>query len=316
MEASFNLEQVISQLPGYSRLAQVDVSKLSGGITNKNYRVNLCGKSYVVSIGGRSTKYLGIDRKAESRNMRAAHQCGIGPAVVFTGGNVMVHRFVEGRVLQAREITHQPTQNQFVDLIRRCHRIPLANVRGHFCVFDNVEFLMREGDRLGARLPENAAWILSQLARIRQAMSRHPLQPVFCHNDFVPENIICTREKMVLIDWEYSGCGDRYFDLGMAATYHQLDDKEEHALLGAYFGKVTDGSLARLRLMRMMSHLRDGAWSLVQGAVASLDFDFAAYGEDRFRRFTRLCERTVFKDWLRITAAPPIEDILEVKGIA
>jgi thiamine kinase-like enzyme len=115
---------------------------------------------------------------------------------------------------------------------------------------------------------------------------------------------------MVLIDWEYSGCGDRYFDLGMAATYHQLDDKEERELLGAYFGKVTETSLARLRLMRMMSTLRDGAWSLVQGAVSSLDFDFVAYGEDRFRRFTRLSERTAFEDWLRITAASPIENIL------
>ena len=47
-----------------------------------------------------------------------------------------------------------------------------------------------------------------------------------------------------------------------------------------------------------------------------MDFEFAAYGEDRFRRFTRLCERTAFKDWLRITAASPIEDFLEVKGIA
>lgn len=310
MEASFNLEQVIPLLPGYSRFEDVDVAKLSGGITNKNFRVNLCGKSYVVSIGGRSTKHLGIDRKAESRNMRQAHRCGISPAVVFAGGNVMVHRFVEGRVLRAREITHQSKQNQFVNLIQRCHRIPLANVRGQFCVFDNVEYLMREGDRLGARLPGNAAWILSQLSRIRQAMTRHPLQPVFCHNDFVPENIICTRESMVLIDWEYSGCGDRYFDLGMAATYHQLDDKEERELLGAYFGKVTDSSLARLRLMRMMSTLRDGAWSLVQVAVSSLDFDFVSYGEDRFRRFTRLCERADFKDWLRMTTTSPIEKLL------
>jgi thiamine kinase-like enzyme len=291
-------------------LEQVDVAKLSGGITNKNFRVNLCGKSYVVSIGGRSTKHLGIDRKAESQNMRAAHQCGITPAVVFAGGNVMVNRFVEGRVLRAREITHQPKQNQFVNLIQCCHRIPVVNVRGRFCVFDNIEYLMREGERLGARLPENASWIMSQLARIQQAMSRHPQQPVFCHNDFVPENFICTRESMVLIDWEYSGCGDRYFDLGMAATYHQLDNKEERELLGAYFGKVTDASLSRLRLMRMMSTLRDGAWSLVQGAVSSLDFDFVAYGEGRFRRFTRLCERTAFKDWLRITTASPIEDIM------
>ena len=310
MEASLQLEQVIPLLPGYSRCAKVDILPLSGGITNINYRANLCGNSYVISIGGRSTKHLCIDRKAEYKNMRAAHQFGVGPAVVFHNGNIMISSFAEGRVLHAREITSKPRRDQFVNIIQRCHRIPLANVRGSFCVFNNVECMIREGGRLGALLPENLTWILGQLKGIKQALSMHAIQPVFCHNDLVPENVICAGEKMVLIDWEYSGCGDRYFDLGMVAFYHQLEDKEERELLGAYFGKVTESSLARLRLMRLMSALRDGAWSLVQGAVSSLDFDFAAYGEGRFRHFTQICKQHAFKDWLRVSAASSVNDIL------
>ncbi|MGV7224896.1 MAG: phosphotransferase [Nitrospinales bacterium] len=304
------LEPVIKLLSGCSRYAKVDVFPLSGGITNKNFRANLCGNSYVISIGGQSTKHLGIDRKAEFYNMHVAHQFGIGPAVVFQGRNVIIHRFVEGRVLKAREITCKSTQNQFVNLIQRCHRIPVAKVRGHFCVFENVEYLMREGNRLGTRLPENSAWIMYQLSRIKQALSMNPIPTVFCHNDLVPENIICSGEKMVLIDWEYSGSGDRYFDLGMVAYYHQLNDNEVRELLGAYFGKVTDSSLARLNLMHSMSALRDAAWSLVQTAVSSLDFDFVAYGQDRFRQFTRLCKQDAFQEWLNVSAASSVNDIL------
>lgn len=304
------LEQVIQRLSGYSRYAKVGVFPLSGGITNKNFRANLFGNSYVISVGGQSTKHLGIDRKAEFYNMHVAHQFGIGPAVVFQCRNVIIHRFVEGRVLKAREITCKSTQNQFVNLIQRCHRIPVAKVRGHFCVFKNVEYLMREGDRLGARLPNNSAWIMCQLSRIKQALSIHHIPSVFCHNDLVPDNIICSGEKMVLIDWEYSSCGDRYFDLGMVAYYHQLNDNEVHELLGAYFGKVTDSSLARLHLMCTMSALRDAAWSLVQTVVSSLDFDFVSYGEDRFRHFTRLCKQDAFQDWLNVSAASSGNDIL------
>jgi thiamine kinase-like enzyme len=310
MEAFLKVEQVIQQLSGYSRFAKLGVFPLSGGITNKNFRASLFGNSYVISIGGQSTRQLGIDRKAEFYNMRVAHQFGVGPAALFQGRNVLIHRFVEGRVLKAREITCKSTQNRFVNLIQRCHRIPVAKVRGHFCVFENVEHLMREGDRLGARLPENSAWIMCQHSRIKKALSMHSIPTVFCHNDLVPENIICSGEKMMLIDWEYSGCGDRYFDLGMVADYHQLNDNEGRELLGAYFGKVTDGSLARLHLMRTMSALRDAAWSLVQTAVSSLDFDFVAYGEDRFRHFTRLCNQDAFQDWLHISAASSVNDIL------
>jgi len=310
MRDAKKLEQVITLLPGYSRYAKVVIFPLSGGITNKNYRADLGGNSYVISLGGHSTKHLGIDQKAASYNMHTAHQFGIGPEIVFHDDNVMIHRFVEGQVLQAREIIGKPQQNQFVNLIQRCHRIPLANVRGNFCVFDNVEYLVRESKRLGAHLPDNLTWILDQLARIKQALSMHPIPNVFCHNDLVPENIICADDKMVLIDWEYSGCGDRYFDLGMVAFYHQLDDSEERELLGTYFGKVTESSLARLHLLRLMSALRDGAWSLVQGVVSSLDFDFEAYGEDRFRHFTRVCKQHAFKDWLRVSAASSVNDIL------
>ncbi len=310
MEASVQVEQVIPLLPGYSCYAKVDILPLSGGITNKNYRANICGNSYVISIGGRSTRHLGIDRKAEFKNMRAAHQFGVGPAVLFNNGNIIISNFTEGRVLRAREIISKPRRDQFVNILQRCHRIPLANVRGFFNVCNNVEYMMREANRLGAPLPVHLTWIRIQLARIKQALSAPSIPPVFCHNDLVPENVICAGEKMVLIDWEYSGCGDRYFDLGMAAFYHQLDDTEERELLGAYFGKVTESSLARLHLMRLMSALRDAAWSLVQGAVSSLDFDFAAYGEDRFRHFTQICKQPAFKDWLRVSAASSVNDLL------
>jgi thiamine kinase-like enzyme len=309
------LEQILPLLPGYSRSAEVDIVRLYGGITNTTYRVSLNEASYVVSIDSPATRHLGIDRKAEHQNMRVAHEYGIAPAVVFAKGNLFVQPFVKGRLLRAGDLTHKPTLLQVVNLLQRCHRIPLARVQGRFCVFDNVKHLIREGSRLGTPLPANTAFMLEQNARIRHALSRQPIQPVFCHNDLVPENVICAPEGMVLIDWEYAGVGDRYFDLGMLAAYHQLDDKGERDLLEAYSGKVTDGSLARLRLMRMMSDLRDGAWSLVQLAVSSPDFDLAAYGADRFGRFTRLCEQPAFEDGLHTAAVnAPLDDVMKGKG--
>lgn len=308
------LEKILPQLPGYYSSAEVDIARLDGGITNTTYRVNLNEASYVVSIDSPATRHLDIDRKAERQNMRAAHQYGIAPAVVLAKDNYLVQPFVKGPLLRTGVLDHKPTLLQVANLLQRCHHIPLAKVQADYCVFDNVEHLIRAASRLGTPLPPDTAFILEQNARIRHALSRQPIQSVFCHNDLVPENIICAHERMVLIDWEYAGVGDRYFDLGMLAVYHQLDNKGERNLLEAYSGKVTDGSLARLRLMRMMSDLRDGAWSLVQLAISSLDFDFAVYGADRFGRFTRLCEQPDFENWLHTVAVnAPLNNAIKMK---
>ena len=57
---------------------------------------------------------------------------------------------------------------------------------------------------------------------------------------------------------------DRYFDLGNFAVNNELDADADVALVEAYFGAVTDRRLARLRLMKMISDLREAMWGVVQ----------------------------------------------------
>ena len=59
---------------------------------------------------------------------------------------------------------------------------------------------------------------------------------------------------------------DRYFDLGNFAVNNELDLDGDVTLVEAYFGAVTGRRLARLRLMRVISDLREAMWGLVQAA--------------------------------------------------
>ena len=51
----------------------VQVSPLSGGLTNENYLVSAAGKRYVVRLPGQSTELLAIDRARDLLGYEPAH---------------------------------------------------------------------------------------------------------------------------------------------------------------------------------------------------------------------------------------------------
>ena len=52
-------------------------------------------------------------------------------------------------------------------------------------------------------------------------------------------------DRLWIVDWEYAGMGDRYFDLANFAVNNELGEAAEEALLGAYFGAAPGRAAAR-----------------------------------------------------------------------
>ena len=100
------------------------------------------------------------------------------------------------------------------------------------------------------------------------------------------------------IDWVYAGLGDVFFDLGNFATNQELSLAAETLMLEAYFGRVSESLLARLRLMKIMSDLREAMWAMVQTGISTLEFDFPAYGRKHFERCAAAVESAGYSRWL------------------
>ena len=130
--------------------------------------------------------------------------------------------------------------------------------------------------------------------------------PVLCHNDLLPANFIDTPAGMRLVDWEYAGMGNRWFDLGNFAVNNELGAAEEEEFLVDYLGTgylgtadlgapPTPADLAALRLMRLMSDFREAMWGVVQQAISDLDFDFRSYADKHFDRLLAAIEAPEFE---------------------
>ncbi len=67
-----------------------------------------------------------------------------------------------------------------------------------------------------------------------EIIEKYPKEYVLCHNDLNPKNILFTKE-IKLIDFEYAGINDKYFDLASVCVEFQLNDVMQKIFIDAYF---------------------------------------------------------------------------------
>ena len=161
-------------------------------------------------------------------------------------------------------------------------------LRNRFSAWDVVDLYARTAARARRRRRRARSATCSRApGGSRRAIDpAHPEHaPVPCHNDLLPANLIYDGEAMRIVDWEYAGMGNRYFDLGNLSVNNGFNEAGDEWLLECYWGEpCTRRRLATLRLMRIMSDLREAMWGVVQQAISELDFDFAEYAQEHFER--------------------------------
>ncbi len=158
-----------------------------------------------------------------------------------------------------------------------------------FDSFRIVETYAATATERGASIPPAYEEAHALAGRIEAALTGPEHEPVPCHNDLLAANFIRGEADHVwIVDWEYAGMGDRYFDLANFTINNELDASDERELLHHYFDQTPSAAqLASLALMKYMSDFREAMWGVVQSAVSELDFDFTGYATKHFDRMAQ-----------------------------
>ena len=274
-----DVEAIVARLwPG----EQADVEVLGGGITNHNFKVVVPAGSFVLRVGGRDTSLLGIDRSVEHEASLAAAAVGVGPDVVdfVEPEGYLVTRFIEGSIVPVERMREPDSIRRVAHALRAVHRGPSLPAR--FISFRVVEDYRTTAFSHGAAVPPSYAWARQIARRVERARGAFGERP--CHNDLLNANFIDDGTRFRIVDWEYAGMGDVFFDLANFSVNHGLDRDARQALLTAYFGTLRAEDERALELMLFMSDFREAMWAVVQGVVSELDFDFDAYAVEHFER--------------------------------
>ena len=283
--------QLVAALHRLPELAgrELTLTALSGGITNRNFRVDADGmdQRWVIRLAGNDTHLLGISREVEHAATVAAAGVGVGPEVTafIRPEGYLVTRFIVGEPVSAEAVHHPDTLRRVADSLRRIHDGPA--IPGLFVPLRIVEAYRALAVARGVPIPPEYDRATDVARRIERALLADPIEPRPCHNELLNANFIDDGRRIRIIDWEYAGMGDPFFDLGNFSINHELESDEDVLFLEAYDGSIDPRRLARLTLMRVVSDFREAMWGVLQQGVSTLDVDFVAYAAGSFDRLLR-----------------------------
>ncbi|MCI0430843.1 MAG: phosphotransferase family protein [Rhodospirillales bacterium] len=275
-----------------------------GGLTNRNYRVELDGQSLVLRIPGEGTSAY-IDRVVEKRNAEVAARAGVNAEVLYfdAGDGVMVCRYIESATMDAERFRDLGAVGRAARAFRRMHEWP-EPFESRFDLFQKMDEYLALLRKLQAPVPEGYERAQEEAEAVRAALARNPAPLAPCHCDPLAENFLDTGTRMVIVDWEYSGMNDPMWDLGDLSVEAGFAAAQDAALLEAYFGgPAPTADQGRMVLYKAMCDLLWTLWGVIQHANRNPVDDFWAYAVNRFERCRRLMATTQFSEALQAVAA-------------
>ena len=256
------------------------VTELSGGLTNRNLRVQTPDGDYVARISSNKSALLSIDRRAEYENSKIAAAAGVGADVFdfLPEFGLLVIGFLPGRTLNNVDVAKN--LSRIAQTVKQLHSAePFVSNFDMFVIQQNYLKIVTEK---GFRLPAGYMDYAHHLDEIARAFAVLDDGKVPCNNDLLAANFIDDGEKIWLIDYEYSGNNDACFELGNIYSESSLSEDELIELVQAYYGNHRPEKVARAWLFALLARYGWTLWASIQDSISEIEFDFWEWGMQKF----------------------------------
>jgi thiamine kinase-like enzyme len=266
--------------------ARVEV--LAGGASNANYLLTLRdARRLVLRVASATGERLGNSRWQGVAAHQTAAAAGLAPeilAVTLPAGHLLV-AYEPGPVLDAGSIRQGDMLERVARTLRACHES--GTIRGGWSVFDDVRRYTGLARSEGLELPADIDELTAIADDAEAAFARAQTPDRLCHNDLQLQNFIIQPDRLMMLDWEWAGMGNVYFDLGGTTINAELGRDEVRRLAQAYFEDDDPAHEARVELMMFMSALREANWAVIAAPVLALDWDYEAWAREYYGRCRR-----------------------------
>jgi thiamine kinase-like enzyme len=258
------------------------VLELSGGLTNRNYKVATPAGTFVARLSSAGGELLAIDRDCEYRNAVTAAAAGAGAPVVEyrPEDRMLVIGYIEGRTFGPADVAAAQNIPRIAQACRRLHAG--GRFGNDFDMFDIQRRYLSVARSRGFRIPAGYDDLRPRLEQAEQALAARATQTVPCHNDLLAANFIDDGDRIWLIDYELSGNNDACFELGNIAAESRLSAEALAELVTAYYRKPLRNKVARARLLGLVGMYGWTLWGAIQHAASPIDFDFWSWAMERF----------------------------------
>jgi thiamine kinase-like enzyme len=291
LDVKFTEEIFFELMPEWKNSA-IKIEMLSGGITNKLYRVRSEKGDVTVRIYGDKTETF-INRSIVAEIMKRVARVGISPKLLkyMPEYRVTIVEFIPGYVLKNSDFSKEELHEKIARPIRKIHQSgivfpqifnPLSKVKEMHRVLNNLEIKCPEFDIEG---------VIKDLEKLFEIANIPESELTASHNDLLADNFVLVEdgyrgkyhEPICLIDWEYAGMAPRYYDL--ADMFQEIlvpRDVEKNIVKCYCEGKEFEKNLYLIDLFKPFPDIFWFLWSMIQSNISKIKFDFYNYGKVKY----------------------------------
>lgn len=255
--------EIAALVPGVGSVTGVE--RIKHGLTNESWLVQTDAGALVVRVSNTSEASLQIHRESEALILEAVARAGIGPEILLCdpAQHLLVTRYM-GPTWTDADAVRDGNITRIAAVLRRLHALtPPAGLHrvDLKAVVDGYLATLHEH---GVQSTDSSKVLWSRAREAAEAL-QHNSSPCLCHNDVHALNIVnAGKGRLRLIDWEYAGLGESYFDLAAICVYHNYDKDQRIRLLCAYDPGADQMNAGYLQLACwLFAYIRD-LWTAVR----------------------------------------------------
>jgi len=278
-----NLQQYLTDIFPGKDVSQAEIIQI-GGMSNKNFRVNFEGNSYVLRVPGPGSEGM-VERTNEEFNALEGCRMGVNPEIRYFNAKtgVKLADYVENaETLNAGTIQRYDNLRKIAGIYHQVHDSHVR-LKNEFNIFQEIEKYDRLIAKVNASMYDGWADFKPQVMALETWLNKIGVELTACHNDAVPENFIKAEDGTIyLIDWEYSGMNNPMADFAALFIESEFSEDSQNYFLRKYYQDVIPPQVEeRILCYEILWDTLWAQWTVIKEACGD---DFGSYGYDRYTR--------------------------------
>lgn len=207
------------------------------GLTNHNYYASIKDVAYIVRIPREDNEQV-VSRTHETAALSAIKHLDFDVPIIYYDekSGIKITRFIPD-CHEYDECLLEDKIEAVGYLLKSFHQ---ADLKSPYC-FDPYERYLQYRTHVS-----DPIYDLSIYELVMKDIANRNTHHVLCHNDLVSGNLLFSKERLYLIDYEYAAMNDPLFDVISFLSENQIFDKDlRKRFYQAYFGKQPDEALMK-----------------------------------------------------------------------
>ncbi len=255
-----------------------------GGMSNKNFKVILNNKEYVLRVPGNGSEGM-VDRENEEFNAIQGCKMGVNPNIRYFNSKtgIKLADFIpNAETLNSATIQRQENMLKIADIYRTIHHSQIR-LKNEFNIFTEIKKYNKLLKQVNAVMYNGWEDVEEKFKALEIYLNSLGVELCACHNDAVPENFIKSEDGILyLIDWEYSGINDPMADFAALFLESSFTEENKNFILRSYYqGEVPMCAYEKIKCYEVLWDYLWAQWTVIKETCGD---DFGSYGIDRYNR--------------------------------